>query len=96
MIKIVAKMILREECVEQFCAEARQLVVRSREEEGNVSYSLNRSTADPRVFCFIEFWKDSEAIEAHNATEHFTTILPKLAAMTAEDQLVDLYEEVEF
>lgn len=96
MIKIVAKMVLREECIQQFCAEAKELVEKSRKEEGNVSYSLNRSTADPRVFCFMEVWKDDRAIELHNATEHFTTILPKLAAMTAEDQPVDLYEEVEF
>lgn len=101
MIKIVAKMILREECITQFCEEAKELVEKSRGEEGNVSYSLNRSTSDPRVFCFMEIWKDAQAIDAqaiesHNATAHFTTILPKLAAMTAEDQPVDLYEEVEF
>ena len=96
MIKIVAKMILREECITQFCEEAKELVEKSRGEEGNVSYSLNRSTSDPRAFCFMEIWKDAQAIESHNATAHFTTILPKLAAMTAEDQPVDLYEEVEF
>ena len=85
---------VREECVETFQALARELVEKSRAEAGNVSYSLNQSTADPRLHCFLEVWKDQAAIDAHNATDHFTGILPKLAELTGEPQPVDLFTEV--
>ena len=94
MIKIVAKMMVREDAIDRFHALAKELVEKSRAEEGNVSYSLNQSTADRKVHAFIEIWKDQAAIDAHNQTEHFTTILPKLAELTTEPQPVDLFTEV--
>lgn len=94
MIKIVAKMIVREDAIEQFHALARELVEKSRAEEGNVFYSLNQSVSDKKVHAFIEAWKDQSAIDSHNKTEHFTSILPKLAELTEEPQPVDLYTEI--
>lgn len=94
MIKIVAKMIVREDAVEKFHALARELVEKSRAEEGNISYSLNQNTADKKVHAFIEIWKDQTAIDNHNKTAHFTEILPKLAELTTEPQPVDLFTEV--
>ena len=94
MIKIVAKMVVREDAIGQFHELARELVEKSRAEEGNISYSLNQSTADQKLHAFIDIWKDQAAIDAHNQTEHFTTILPKLAELTTEPQPVDLFTEV--
>lgn len=94
MIKIVAKMVVREDAIGQFHELAKELVEKSRAEEGSISYSLNQSTADPKLHAFIEIWKDQAAIDAHNQTEHFTTILPKLAELTTEPQPVDLFTEV--
>ena len=91
MIKIVAKMVVREDAIGQFHELAKELVEKSRAEEGNISYSLNQSTADRKLHAFIEIWKDQAAIDAHNQTEHFTTILPEL---TTEPQPVDLFTEV--
>ncbi len=96
MIKIVAKMVVKEENIELFQEMAAELVAKSKAEEGNISYSLNRSLQDPKVFAFIEIWKDKDAIDHHNAAEHFTTILPKLAEMAAEPPAIDLYTEVQF
>ena len=44
--------------VETFKAIARELVEKSAAEEGNLSYSLNVSQADPNCFAIVEFWKD--------------------------------------
>ena len=95
MIKIVAKMRVKPDKVEEFKATAKELVEKSRAEEGNVFYSLNVSTADPCVLAFIECWKDQAAIDFHNATEHFTGILPKLAEFCESAQPVNLFTEVE-
>ena len=94
MIKIVAKMVVREDAIGQFHALAKELVEKSSAEEGNVSYSLNQSVTDPKIHAFIEIWKDQAAIDSHNKTEHFTAILPKLAELTTDPQPVDLFTEV--
>ena len=46
MIKIVAKMLVRADKVEEFKAVAKELVEKSRAEAGNVFYSLNVSTTN--------------------------------------------------
>lgn len=94
MIKIVAKIVVKEDKIEEFQRMAAELVEKSRAEEGNVSYSLNQGIEDKRQHAFIEIWKDDEAIEKHNASEHFTTLLPRLGEMASEPLTVDLYKEV--
>ena len=95
MIKIVAKMHVKEGEVENFKAMTTDLIAKSRAEDGNGGhYSLNVSLADPQTLCFIEFWKDQAAIDAHNATEHFTGTFPELAKLCDQDPVVELFEEV--
>ena len=94
MIKIIAKIVVKEDKIGEFQRFAEELVEKSRAEEGNVSYSLNQSTQDKCQHAFIEIWKDDEATEKHNASEHFTTILTKLGEMASEPLTVDLYKEV--
>ena len=96
MIKIVAVMKVKAECVDTFKNLAKQLVAKSREEEGNVSYSLNELVGDPATLAFIEVWKDQDAIDVHNTTEHFTGILPKLGELCESAQPVNLFTEVVF
>lgn len=94
MIKIVAKIVVKEDKIPEFQETARELVERSQAEEGNISYTLNQSIQNKCQHAFIEIWKDDEAIEKHNASEHFTVILPKLGEMASEPMSVDLYREV--
>ncbi|MBQ9685456.1 MAG: antibiotic biosynthesis monooxygenase [Oscillospiraceae bacterium] len=96
MIKIVAVMKIKAECVDTFKALARELVEKSRAEEGNISYSLNERIGDPATLAFIEVWRDQAAIDTHNATEHFTRILPKLGELCESAQPGNLFTEVEF
>lgn len=94
MIKIVAKMKVQEDKLELFKVTAKELVAASAAEEGNISYTLNVSRDDPLCFAIIENWLDKQAIETHNASEHFRTLLPKLAAMTDGKMTAEIYTEV--
>ena len=96
MIKIVARSTVRPECIEEYQSLARELVERSQAEEGNISYTLNQSTRDPRVHCFLEIWKDQQAIDLHNASEHFTRIVPQLRPRRESSDPVELFTEVNF
>ncbi len=94
MIKIVANVTVKEDKIQEFHELARELVEKSRAEEGNVSYSLNRNINDKCRHAFIEIWKDDDAIQKHNASEHFTRLLPALGELASEPMTVDLYSEV--
>ena len=95
MIKIVACTLVKEGMEEAYMEAARELVQKSAAEEGNITYTLNRDINNPRSFAMIEIWKDQDAIDKHNASEHFTTIVPKLGTM-AESKSISLYSEVEY
>ena len=49
MITIIAKQIIRKDCIEQYHALAKELVEKSRAEEGNISYTSNQSIQDERI-----------------------------------------------
>ena len=95
-IKIVAKMPVAPDKVETFIALAEELVRCSRQEEGNLHYSLNVSKYDPNVLLFTESWKDQAAIDFHNKTEHFTRLLPQLAALCNGKPSKEVCFEVEY
>ncbi len=96
MIKIIAKRLVKEDKVEEFKALAAELVKKSQAEEGNIFYTLNVSTEKPNLLIFIECWKDKEAIKIHNATEHFTRIVPQMGPLCEEAYPVELYNEIEY
>lgn len=96
MIKIVAKLPVKEGNVETFKAMAKELVAKSATEEGNIFYTLNESITTPNLLAFIECWKDQAAVDFHNNTEHFTSILPKLSALCDGEVSIDVFNEVEF
>ena len=94
MIKIVAVMKVKAEYLDTFKTLAKELVEKSLAEEGNISYSLNELIGDPATLAFIEVWKDQAAIDTHNATEHFTSILPRLGELCENAQPVNLFTEI--
>lgn len=94
MIKIVAKSIVKEGKKAEYIKTAQELIKKSREEEGNISYSLLEDIKNEDVLTFIEEWKDMKAIEFHNNTEHFKTIVPMLGALREGPSEVNLYKEV--
>ncbi len=95
MIKILAKMPVDAAKVDEFKALAKVLVEGSAAEEGNISYSLNVSKKNPTEFVVMECWKDEATIAFHNKTEHFTSSLPKMAALCTGEITIDLFDEVE-
>lgn len=93
-VKIVAKMPVAEENVQKFIALAEELIEKSRAEEGNIHYSLNVDKANPCLLVFTETWRDKEAIRFHNATEHFTRIVPQLGALCSGERIKDTFIEL--
>lgn len=93
MIKIVSKNFINKGEKENFIKTAEELIKKSREEEGNISYCLCEDIENPDILTFIEEWKDMEAIKFHNNTEHFKRIVPLLGKFREKSEL-NLYKEV--
>lgn len=55
-----------------FLEEIQPLVAASREENGNISYRLQKDTESENVFTMVEVWQDMQAVASHNSSEHFT------------------------
>ncbi|SDM67714.1 putative quinol monooxygenase [Actinomyces ruminicola] len=93
MIRIIATFKVRPDAVEEFTAKARELVTGSRAETGNISYELLRARGDAATLTFLEAWADDAAIEAHNNSAHFTTLIPQLIALSDGDPAIVQYEQ---
>jgi quinol monooxygenase YgiN len=93
MVRIVAKLQLKEGSKEKFIQLAKELIAKSQEEAGCIDYNLYQSQSDENTVTFIEAWKDMKAIESHNTSIHFTTIFPKLGEYV-EDTEVTLYDMI--
>ena len=84
---------LKKENKADFINTAKELIEKSRAEEGCISYTLNESL-DGKYLTFIEEWKDEKSIEMHNNSEHFKSIVPKLSQFKEGDMDVILYKEI--
>lgn len=66
---------------QQVITLANQLVQKSRQDEGCISYDFFESTTIPGVFMFCETWKDLKSITDHRNTAHFLNLIPEIEAL---------------
>ena len=92
MISIVAKFMLKEGKELLFIDLIKELIKDSLAEDGCIEYALQKHTDKPLTYCLIEKWKDAAAVEFHNSTPHFTTIVPKIVEIAAVE--IDVYNAV--
>lgn len=74
-----------------FLSEIRPLVAASREEDGNISYDLMKDTETAGAYKMIELWKDAEAVELHNSSEHFKAFSGKAMQFLAAPPEVKVF-----
>lgn len=94
MIKVVARTLVREECMEAYHALAKELAAETQKERGNISYTLNQNVKNKKLHAMLEVWENQEALDAHMASEHFRRIVPQLTAFAEEKYPLEIYSEV--
>lgn len=92
MITIVARFDLNTGKEADFLPLMTELIKASKAEEGCIEYVLHRHTEKPSTYCLIEKWKDQKAIDIHNSSSHFKTLIPQLLELAKVE--IDVYEEV--
>ena len=67
---------------EELNALCEELVEKSLKDNGNVAYDYFVSGTRNGVMMISETWQNEEVLKAHMATDHFTTLVPKIEALT--------------
>lgn len=94
MITIIAKSTLLPNNQAKYLSLATTLVEKSRQEPGCISYDMYQDIRDENTFIFMEVWKDEAAIEKHNMSDHYTTIVPLLSTLRVAPAEVRLYRKI--
>ncbi|AYD90529.1 antibiotic biosynthesis monooxygenase [Actinomyces sp. 2119] len=91
MIHVIATFAVSSDQVDRFIETAQPLVSASRAENGNISYELLRSREEPTRLTFLETWRDDAALQAHSASQHFTTIISRLLLLAEGEPSIVQY-----
>ncbi|QQZ09936.1 putative quinol monooxygenase [Heyndrickxia vini] len=75
-----------------FLEEIQPLIAASREENGNISYSLQKDVENEHVFLMIEIWQDMQAVASHNSSDHFTKFVAKAKDFLTAPLEIKAYE----
>lgn len=67
---------------EEINALCKELVEKSLKDIGNVAYDYFVSGTRDGVMMICETWQNEEVLKAHMATEHFTSLVPQIEALT--------------
>lgn len=94
MITSTARDYIRPECVEQYYGLIFELIEKTRQENGNISYTLYADVWHPGEHVLIEEWENQASLDAHFETEHFTTIVPKIQKLQSAPSVVNVYTKI--
>ncbi|MBY6037404.1 antibiotic biosynthesis monooxygenase [Fictibacillus nanhaiensis] len=92
MIIIHAGFEVKKEVEEEFLEEIYKLTDASREESGNLSYDLMKDTEKTNAYLMVEVWKDEEAVQHHNTSEHFTSFIKKANQYLSAPPHITMFE----
>ncbi|NOJ08757.1 putative quinol monooxygenase [Vibrio splendidus] len=67
----------------------------TRNESGNIRYSLFQETEDNTKFLFQEQFSDQQALDTHCQAPHFASLLKNLEGVLAEEPNITFYNAVE-
>ena len=90
MVTIVARFDVNTGKETDFLPVMTELIKASKAEEGCVEYVLHQHTEKPSSYCLIEKWKHQKAIDIHNNSSHFKTLIPKLLELAKIE--IDVYK----
>jgi len=87
MIKLVVKKKIKDGSIDEAIKLYEELVSASQKEQGCIQYNLYQDINDRSILFVIEEWENEEALERHNASEHFTRLVPKIAELVVESHI---------
>jgi len=74
-IHAFAKWQVKEEHLQEVLSILPQMIIDTRNEEGNLYYKIHQSISEPQTLVLHEGYKDEAALEAHRASDHFKAMV---------------------
>ena len=87
---IIAQIFIKPEHVDAFLAATKDLIAKSRAEEGCITYNLYQDPSDGTKLLFFEEWKNQAAIDFHFETEHFKAFGKMLEEFASADPVITI------
>ena len=95
MIKVTARIYLKEGCLDEYLAIAKELVEKTNlHDKGCIRYELCRDVNNPLNLVMLEDWEDEASIQAHMQAPHFTELIGKLDALSAKPTDVSILAKI--
>lgn len=92
MKKVInARITVKPEAVEQFLSYAAVIVLASNLEQGCLVYNLYQEVGKPSSFIFYEEYVNQDAIDFHNATNHFITFIAQITEILDGSPVIEVF-----
>lgn len=93
-IRVVARVNVRPEKLEEALGAFNALVAGSRAEDGCISYEMLQNMEDPQDLTFVEEWASKEILDEHFATPHFTAAASRVDELLTAPPEIKVYKLV--
>jgi autoinducer 2-degrading protein len=93
-VTVFAKWQVKEDQLENVLNLFIELVNQTRQEEGNLLYTIHQSNTDPNTFMLYEAYKDEAAVAAHRSSAHFKAIALEQIIPVLENREVILATQI--
>ena len=95
MIIINAKLKIDANKREDYLKLMKELVINSRKEDGNLFYHHYEDVTEKNVFVVVENYKDEQAVQAHNQSEHFKVFSDNISQYLIEEPQIDVSQPIQ-
>ncbi|WP_067089087.1 putative quinol monooxygenase [Methanobrevibacter curvatus] len=92
MILVLAYMKLKEGKKVDLLEITKELIKKTRLENGNISYNLFNDSEDENSFVMVEQWESKDHLNAHMEIEHFKKFADAVGSILAEDLDIKEYD----
>ena len=94
MLGFIAKLTVKEGKMDEAIELTRTLMTEVANEEGTLSYTMNRDPSQPNMIIFMERYKDKAALDYHSSTPYFKSFFGKIQGLLAEKPELTVMEEI--
>jgi PTH1 family peptidyl-tRNA hydrolase len=88
--RVIARLLLNEASLASFKLCADKILVKSREENGNISYNLYQNFSRKSEFLFVEIYQDQEALDIHFNSEHLKLFLSEIKSYLLKEPVIEI------
>lgn len=92
MIIVIGKAIAKPGCEAEVLGHSLAHVARSRGEDGCIDHTVSVDQENPRLFRFVEYWRDRNALRAHFAVPESRVFVASLIPLLSEAPDMQIYD----